>query len=222
MLHFWKPFRVAVSLLVLISIAFVFVDFRQQLPSHWYKVFTWFQFIPSAREFFITFCVMSAGFIIVLLLTLLFGRVYCSTICPLGILQDIVSYISKKLKKKEHRYKFALPKNWFRYTFLAIAIIPLVFGTIMAIGLLDPYSNFGRIFSDLMRPIYLFFNNVIANTLINFNVYSVAPEEYSNVNWITLIYPVIVFSLIVWLAYKWGRLYCNTVCPVGTDRKSVV
>jgi polyferredoxin len=195
---------------------FIFIDFRQQLPSHWYKAITWFQFVPSAREFFITFGVLSAGFIIIILLSLIVGRVYCSVICPLGILQDIISFISRKFKKKTFRFKFARPKSWLRYSLLGIAIIPLFLGSLTIVGLLDPYSNFGRISSDLFRPLYLACNNLLANLLINFNVYSIAPQELVHVNWITIIYPVIVFSLILWLAYKWGRLYCNTVCPVGT------
>jgi ferredoxin len=216
MLRFWKPFRVVLSLMVLISLAFIFVDFRQKFPSHWYKVFTWFQFIPSAREFLITFGILSAGFILIILLSLLVGRVYCSVICPLGIFQDIISFVSKKLKKKTFRYKYAIPKTWLRYLFLAIAIIPLLFGSIIVLGLLDPYSNFGRIFSDLGRPVYLTLNNLLANILIKFNVYSIAPEDFANVQWLTLLFPAAVLGIILWLAYNWGRLYCNMVCPVGT------
>jgi polyferredoxin len=195
---------------------FIFIDFRQHMPSHWYKAITWFQFVPSAREFFITFSILSAGFIGIILLSLIVGRVYCSVICPLGILQDVISYISRKLKKKTFRFKYAKPKTALRYTFLVIAIIPLFFASIFTVLLLDPYSNFGRICSDLGRPVYLMGNNILANLLINFNNYSMAPEELAHINWATILFPVVVFGLIIWLAYKWGRLYCNTICPVGT------
>ena len=216
MIKFWKPFRVVISLIVLLLISFIFVDFRQHLPSHWYKVATWLQFIPSAREFFITFSILSAGFIIISFITLLIGRVYCSVICPLGIIQDVISYISRKLKRKIFRFKFAKPKTFLRYLFLAIAVIPIFFGTIFSLGLLDPYSNFGRFFSDLGRPLYMALNNLLANILIKFKVFSLSPENLANINWVTIIYPVIVLALIIWLAGKWGRLYCNSVCPVGT------
>ncbi|HEX2935168.1 MAG TPA: 4Fe-4S dicluster domain-containing protein [Bacteroidales bacterium] len=217
MIKFWKPFRVVISLTVLLFLAFIFVDFRQHMPSHGYKAFTWLQFVPSAREFFITLSlVASGGFILVLLLTLLFGRVYCSVICPLGIFQDVISFFSKKLRKKQFRYKYAQPKTWMRYAFLALAVVPLLFGSILALGMLDPYSNFGRIFSDLGRPIYITGNNILANLLIKVNIYSFSPEEIAHVDWITLILPLVILGTIVWLAIKWGRLYCNTVCPVGT------
>lgn len=217
MIRFWKPFRVVTSLLMLLCIAFIFVDFRQHLPSDFYKAFTWLQLVPSMREFFVTLLLLtSGGFVLVILLTLFFGRVYCSVICPLGIFQDIIAFLSKKLKKKPFRYKYDQPKWWMRYSFLALAVVPLFFGSIVVLGLLDPFSNFGRIFSDLGRPVYMTGNNFLAELLIKLNIYSIAPEELAHVDWITLLFPILILGIILWLAIKWGRLYCNTVCPVGT------
>ena len=214
MIRFWKPFRVVLSLLVLLSIAFLFIDFRQQLPSGGYNAITFFQFVPSLRKFLIVAGFLSGGFILVTIITLLVGRVYCSVLCPLGILQDVISYFSRKFAKKK-KFKYAKPKNWLRYGFLVLALIPLVGGSIFAIGLLDPYSNFGRIFSDLGRPVYLFLNNLVAELFIKMKIYSLAPQDLPTVHLSTLVYPVLVLGLLTWLAAKWGRLYCNTVCPVG-------
>jgi len=216
MIRLLKPFRIIVSLVVLLSIAFIFLDFRQYLPPSWYHTITYLQLVPSIRKFTIAAGILSGGFIIVLLLTLLFGRVYCSMICPLGIFQDIISFFSKKFRRKKFRFKYSKPKNGIRYLFLALAVVPLLFGSITVLGLLDPYSNFGRIFSDLFRPVYLAGNNMLSELLIKMKIYSMSPEDFSHVHLATLLYPIFILALIIWLAVKWGRLYCNSVCPVGT------
>lgn len=216
MRKFWKPFRIVISITVLLVIAFIFLDFRQNMTSPWYQAVTYLQFVPSVRKFLIAAGLISAGFIAVILLTLIFGRVYCSTICPLGIIQDVISFFSKKFRKKKSRFKYARPRNPIRYSFLALAVIPLFFGSITMVGLLDPYSNFGRIFSGLGQPLYIGANNLLAGLLIKIKIYSMSPEQLPSINLATMIYPVIILGVIIVLASKRGRLYCNTVCPVGT------
>jgi ferredoxin len=213
---FWKPFRIIISLIVLISVAFIFLDFRQNISSPLYRIVTWFQFVPSVTKFLITAGLISTGFIVVILLTLLFGRVYCSTVCPLGIIQDVITFFSRKFRKKKFRFKFARPKNVIRYSFLALAVVPLFFGMVTLLGLLDPYSNFGRIFSGLGQPVYIASNNLLSELLIKIKVYMMFPEELPPVHLATIIYPVIVLGVIMIMASRWGRLYCNTICPVGT------
>ena len=216
MTKFFKPLRVIVAIVVLVSISMIFLDFRQHFSSTWYQTMTWTQFVPSIRKFLIVAGFISSGFIFMLILTLLFGRIYCSAICPFGIIQDVISYISKKFKKKKFRYKYAPPKNIIRYGFLGLAIIPLFFGSFLFVGLLDPYSNFGRIFSDIGQPLYMSVNNFLAGLLMKMKIYSLSPEKITAIDVRTIAYPVIMLGLIIVLAWKWGRLYCNTVCPVGT------
>ncbi|MGV8138013.1 MAG: 4Fe-4S binding protein [Mangrovibacterium sp.] len=213
--RFWKPFRVTLSLIILIAVAFIFVDFRENLAPSWYQGVTWLQFIPSVSKFLVAAGLISAGFIVGLILTLLFGRVYCSTVCPLGILQDLISFVSRKFRKK-FRFKYAAPKNFLRYSFLVLAVIPLFFGVISLTALLDPYSNFGRILSGLGQPLYIASNNLLSELLIKVKIYSMAPEELPPFNPAALLYPVMILGLVLVLALRKGRLYCNTVCPVGT------
>ena len=216
MTRFWKPFRIIISILILLAVAFIFLDFRQNLTSPWYQSITYLQFVPSLTKFLTAAGVISAGFIIVILVTLVFGRVYCSMVCPLGIMQDMISYFSKKFRGKKARFKYGKPKNLLRYSFLAIAVIPLLFGTITLAGLLDPYSNFGGIFSNLARPLYISANNFVAELLIKMKNYAMSPEQMASFDLPATAYSVIILGVILLLASKWGRLYCNTVCPVGT------
>jgi ferredoxin len=148
-------------------------------------------------------------------LTALFGRVYCSAICPLGILQDIVSVVSKKLHLIK-RYKYKKAMDYLRYPLLGLTILFILFGSLFMLNLLDPYSSFGRIFSDMVRPALVVVNNWIAGLFERFNLYSVSRENLELFTWSTVFIPAVSLALIIWLSLYFGRLYCNTVCPVGT------
>lgn len=210
-----KKLRVVISLLFLTLTAFIFVDFRETLSSETIDKILFLQFVPSLLNFITTMSLVATGFGIILLLSLLFGRVYCSTICPLGILQDVVSFISKKFKKK-HKYRYAKPKNILRYSILGITAIVFIFGNVFLLNLLDPFSVFGKIFSVYVRPLYVWLNNLGSAILTSFDVYWLYPVDFKHPNLLTLIYPALILLLVVYLALTKGRLYCNTVCPVGT------
>jgi polyferredoxin len=212
-----KILRLILALLFFVSIGFLFLDFREILPTGIFKWITFLQFLPSVLKFFTVFSLVSAGFIVVLLLTSLFGRVYCSSICPLGIMQDMVSWIRKKTKRKKHRYRFGRAYNFWRYGFLALPLFILWFGkSLFGITLLDPYSIFGRIFSDLLLPAVLWANNRLAGLLEGLNIYSVYPVDIKPSRGLNYIIPSLFLVLLIWFPFSRGRLYCNTVCPVGT------
>ncbi len=212
-----KKFRVVISLIFLSVTGYLFIDFSNSVPTAWYSSILYLQFVPSLVKFIHLMSWTALGFLVVLILTLLFGRVYCSTICPLGILQDVITFISKRFKKKrKRRFKYAKPHNILRYSILIITIGLWLSGFIIAVNFLDPYSNFGRITSNLFRPVYIGLNNIGANILELFDVYYLYPVSLKGFSWLHLIFPVVIFGLVLWLAITKGRLYCNTVCPVGT------
>ncbi len=222
MQRYLKPFRVVISVAMLAALTFVFIDFRGSLPAAWYNYATWPQFVPSLIKFTQTLmhglAVTAYGFLAVLLLTLLFGRVYCSYICPLGIFQDVVTRIAKKTrpKKKKLRFRFAPPKTWMRYSILILVCLSLFTGSIFLVNILDPYSNFGRFASDMFRPLYTAGNNLLAKVFEAMGSYALYPITVAKTDPLALIVPVAMFVLVVWLAFRKGRLYCNAVCPVGT------
>ena len=172
-----RKLRLIISLIFLVSLSSLFVDYRELIPHAWYNTVLFLQFVPSLLNFINILSIAATGFIIILVLTLLFGRVYCSTICPLGILQDFFSFLSRKLKIRK-KYKLKKPYRLIRYSFLAIPVVFLIFGGIFLINLLDPYSNFGRIFSDLFKPALVGINNVFAGILEKINVYTLYPVSY--------------------------------------------
>ena len=210
-----RKLRLIISIIFLVSLSSLFVDYRELIPQKWYNTILFLQFVPSLLNFVNILSIAAAGFIIILVLTLVFGRVYCSTICPLGILQDFFSFLSRKLKIKK-RYKLKKPYGIIRYSFLIIPFIFLIFGGIFLINLLDPYSNFGRIFSDLFKPALVGINNVAAGILEKINVYVLYPVSYKGFHWATIWFPAGILGLVLWMSFFHGRLYCNTICPVGT------
>ncbi len=148
-------------------------------------------------------------------MALLFGRVYCSSICPIGTIQDISSYLARKIKKKK-KFTYSKEKFWLRYSILILVIVPIFLGNLFLVNLLDPYSNFGRILTQIFNPVITLINNVAAFTLEKFDIYLLYPIEIKNTYlWLT-IFPLVFFIIIIYLSYTRGRLYCNTICPVGT------
>ncbi len=210
-----KWIRVVLSLVVLLFLAFLFIDFRDTIPGRISGDTLFVQFVPSLLKFIATLSLAGIGFFLVILLTALFGRVYCSTLCPLGIFQDIISRTGMWFRKRK-RYRFKQALNVWRYGFLGIAVLSMFLGTGLVIGLLDPYSNFGRIFSDLFRPLAIHTNNLLTGFLEKWDMYFLYRVDPKPVKWATLIFPVFLLGLLGWMAGKRGRLFCNTICPVGT------
>ncbi len=211
-----KRTRVIVSLVFVIATFSIFLDIYEVLPNPVINAVTWLQFMPSILDFVEVTAVASIGFIIVLILSLLMGRIYCSTICPLGILQDGFAFIAKRRSKKKFIYKKKKPQTLLRYTLLALALIALFASFSIIITLLDPYSNAARFFTYLMRPILILGNNALALALQHWEIYTLNPVKLILAPWSIFVLTASFFLIIAYLSYKRGRLFCNTICPVGT------
>ncbi|MDA3899370.1 MAG: 4Fe-4S binding protein [Spirochaetes bacterium] len=148
--------------------------------------------------------------VLLIILTLLFGRVYCSFLCPLGILQDIMSRIRKPFTVS---YRSISP--FIRYSILAVVIGSIILGTRALSVFTDPYANFGRIATAIFRNGYVFVRNSFVYILNFFNNYSIAAEQYSVVTLNSFFAVSTLFILLLVLAYRYRRLYCNILCPVG-------
>lgn len=171
------------------------------------------QFIPSVLGTLDGVAVSAVILAVLLLLTLLFGRVYCSFLCPLGILQDIVFRIRRWIAPKRF-LKFARPVPWVRYVVLVLLAACCVTGLAgLSLNWLDPYSIFGRIMYVLAWPAAIWSNNLLAADsssadLVRMNYFPVALPA--------LLASAGMLGLVVAMSAWKGRLYCNTVCPVGT------
>ena len=211
-----KKTRVFVAAVFFIFTTFIFIDFNNSFPGRLIDTITWLQFVPSLISFLYFLSFSAIGFILILLLTLIFGRAYCSTICPLGTLQDINSRIFQVFRKKRRRFHYKKPKNILRFSILSALIIAMLFGSILLLNLLDPFSNFGKIASNLFRPVIMYANNAIAWVLELSDNYSVPPVGVKGFQWLSMLYAGIFLLTIIIMSAKRGRLFCNTICPVGS------
>lgn len=80
-------------------------------------------------------------------MTMIFGRVYCSTVCPTGFLLDIFG----RLRGRRH-YLWSRPRPAVRTAFLVLFAACFVAGVTSVVGLLDPYGAFTRIVTACVRP----------------------------------------------------------------------
>lgn len=210
-----KKVRIVLSLLFFLITGFIFIDLFNTFSTRLVGAITYLQFLPSLVKFIHLLAFASAGFLVVAVLTLIFGRVYCSTICPLGTLQDIIARIRLKVKKRKRSFRYGNPFNWLRYSVLVITSLFLLSGSVLLADLLDPFSNFGRIFNNLVRPVYHGLNNLLAMVLAATGSYAAAPVKWTGINWLAFGFSISWLGLIIVLAWQRGRLYCNTICPVG-------
>ncbi len=149
-----------------------------------------------------------------LLLTLIFGRVYCSVICPLGVMQDCFSWMGGKVWK--HRFHYAKAHNWLRYIVLAVFVVLMLLGMNAVAALVAPYAAFGRIASSLLQSVYVLINNCLATVAARFESYAFYDVEVWMKSGVALLVAALTFVLIGLLSFRWGRLWCNTICPVGS------
>ena len=203
-----KKTRVSIAVILSALITFYFLDFASLLPSG-FGFLAEIQFIPA---------LLSGSLLVVLvllLLTLLLGRVYCSIICPLGIFQDLISWISKRFNHKK-KYSFSNEKKILRYSVLAAVLIAFFAGGTILLSLLDPYSAFGRMITNVFRPVYMAGNNLLAGIFNHFNNFTFYTVDITILSLFSFIIGLLTFIIIGLLAYKYGRTYCNTICPVGS------
>lgn len=158
-------------------------------------------------------CGRSCG---LLVLTLLLGRVYRSVICPLGVMQDVISYISGRRKKKKFRFSFSPELKWPRYGVFTVFVLAMIVGIGSFVALLAPYSSYGRIVSSLFEPIYRLGNNIMAYFAERFDSYAFYHVDVWVKSISTLIVAAVTLVVLAVLAWRNGRTYCNTICPVGT------
>ena len=204
-----RRIRLIVALVFFILITLLFLDFTGTLHG-WFGWLAKIQFLPAVLALNV------GGILLWVVLTLVFGRVYCSVICPLGVFQDVVSWFSGRRKKKKYRFSYSPAVSWLRYGVLGVFIIAMIVGIGSVVALLAPYSSYGRIVSNLFAPVYQWGNNVLAYFAERSDSYAF----YETSVWLkslpTFIIAAVTFVVLVVLAWRNGRTYCNTICPVGT------
>ena len=92
-----RKIRIIAATLCFALITLLVLDFTGTIHL-WFGWLAKIQLLPAILA-------LNVGVVVVLIaLTLLLGRVYCSVVCPLGVMQDIISWVAGKRKKNRFTY----------------------------------------------------------------------------------------------------------------------
>ncbi|WP_106828754.1 4Fe-4S binding protein [Parabacteroides pacaensis] len=199
--------RLTLAIIFFALITLLFLDFTGTIHT-WFGWLAKIQFLPALLA-------LNIGVVLFLVvLTFVFGRIYCSVICPLGVFQDGISWIAAKWKK--NRFHYMRPLKWLRYGMLGLFAVAVVAGLHFFVALLAPYSAYGRMVSNLLAPFWQWGNNVLAYFAERADSYVFYETDVWLKSLPTFIIAVVTFLVIAVLSWRKGRIYCNTLCPVGT------
>lgn len=210
-----RKIRVTLAIIFWVGITLLFLDFTGT-AQHYLAWMARIQFLPAILALNVAVIV---GLVI---LTLLVGRIYCSVICPLGVMQDIIAWVSKRkmFRKKKtklaNKYTYSPTKRVLRALVLLLFLILMIAGLNTLAIFIAPYSAYGRIATNLMQPLYLWANNGLAAIAEHFESYMFYSVDVWMRSAVSLGVAIGTFIIIAILAWRGGRTYCNTICPVGT------
>jgi len=207
-----RKLRITTACAVFVLFLLAFLG-DEQLCAYLSRILLRFQFTPSLMQFIQSPAHMAGlGFLLLMATSLVFGRFYCSFLCPLGILQDMVLRICRRSRKSPDVQK---PYPLVRYGLLALTLGSAMLGSLALVNLLDPYSLFGRIAAHPFKAIVLMGNNLAVELLEHFDIYALRTRQLHHVP--LSILTLTLGSLCIVLAFTFisGRAYCNTICPVG-------
>lgn len=200
-----RKIRITLATVMFLGITLLFLDFTGTLHS-WLGWMAKLQFWPA-------FYALNLGVVIgIIVLTMLLGRIYCSVICPLGIMQDIIA----RGKRKKNRFSHSPEKRILRYGMLFVFLVAAVAGVNIIVSLLAPYSSYGRMVGSLLLPVYQWGNNLLAIAAEHADSYAFYSTDVWLRSGITLAIAAVTLIVIAVMAWRGGRTYCNTICPVGT------
>ena len=133
------------------------------------------------------------------------GRVYCSTVCPVGTLSDMATWLRRKTSGRPLTFSyresrpFRLDKLTLRAWILILYVLSLVFGVVVVAYVIEPWN--------MMRNLASVFNpSATAGTWGQLGI-GTAVGITAGI--------VAVGGVLVWSFFA-GRRFCNTVCPIGT------
>ena len=202
-----RKIRIALASVMFAGILWLFVDFTG--TAHHFLA--WMAKVQLLEAVLAVNVVVIAALMV---LTLVFGRIYCSVICPLGIMMDGFGWLGKKTKKNRYTYSKALSS--LRAAVFTGFLILLVLGSGTLVQLLAPYSTFGLIATNLLQPVYQAGNNVLAAIAEHYDSYAFYHSDVWLRSGISLGIAAVMLVILALLAWRNGRTYCNTICPVGT------
>lgn len=192
--------RIVIGIAVWAVATWILVSYGMTFPvvARWIEKI---QFLQAAMAFSISTVVVW------LIATLVFGRIYCSVACPLGVFQDICARLPRLGRYPSRRnYHYSPPLTRWRNMSLACVVASIFLGITVASTFLDPWSIYSRACDNLLKPLWGYILNLFSDPAVKITTASVIGISVSAVSMI----------LIGWVAARNGRTFCNSLCPVGT------
>jgi polyferredoxin len=146
----------------------------------------WLGWMPKVQLLPAMMALNVAVVVAILLVTLVIGRFYCAVVCPMGIFQDLFVWAHKLVFGKKRPYRYRKPANWLRYTVLALFVLAMLVGMNSIAVLIAPYSAYARMVTGL--------------------------HASGLAQWVA----IATLAVIGLMSFTMGRLWCNSICPVGS------
>lgn len=197
-----RVIRIVAAAAVFVGLNLFFLGFAEGTG-----VLAQIQFVPACLAFNLAVLGVVAG------VTLLAGRLYCSIVCPLGVFQDVALWVRRRLRRTTFLFHAGRPV--IRGVAAALFAVLLLCGVVSLAGLVEPYSAYGRFATHLFEPLAAACNNYVADLCMRRGHPCVLKSEIFVRGWLALGVAGTSFVALAVVAALRGRLFCNTVCPVG-------
>ena len=160
--------------------------------------------------------------IITIIATILFGRVFCGWVCPLGTLNNLIGSIRKTAESHQGR-------DWYRVKYyILIGILGSALFTLQPVGIMDPLSLLIRSFSVSLYPAFNYGVRAAFDTIYAanpFNMATVSEPVYTVLKksvlsfdrsfYMQSIFIGALFSVVLGLNLIEKRFWCKYLCPLG-------
>lgn len=177
-----RNLRIAVSAIYMVAITYVIIDSALILTPIGHMLVE-MQLVPAI------FVASTTWLMLWLLVTLTFGRVYCSTVCPMGAVQDVAIRVSRLGKGCNRRFRYSPPADMVRVIVASLVGVCMMVGIDWMVKGTDPFNIYRRIVLAISRPVVAGLSGLIV--------------------------ACVALLLIGWVAARRGRVLCNTICPAG-------
>ncbi|HUL01195.1 MAG TPA: 4Fe-4S binding protein, partial [Nitrospirota bacterium] len=160
--------------------------------------------------------------VITIIATVLFGRVFCGWVCPLGTLHNIVGAIRRK-------HPVGMYEKWYRLKYyILIATFSAALFTLQPVGIIDPLSLLIRSFSVSVFPLFNYAVHAVFDTIYEVNplgITAITEPIYTLLKQTVLTFEQSLYSqsiligslfiIILSLNFIEKRFWCKYLCPLG-------
>lgn len=130
-------------------------------------------------------------------ITVVFGRIYCSSACPVGTVQDILIWVSRKTIRRRIKFRYDGSKR-VPFEPVLLYLLSLIFSVHFMIFVLEPWAMWSNIVA-IWHPAP--WRSVVLDLGLG--------------SFVGLLSGICSMVMVGFFALFRGRAWCNEICPVG-------